>query len=72
MKEFEYSLTFNRHDLNCGYRTKRTFQEARAEGSVHIFVLRRLFSYLPYALYLLIIYFIYKRIKKRYLKRKIK
>ena len=72
MRDFEYGLSFNYTRNNEFFRSKRTFTEASDEGSINIFFLRRCFSFLPIALYLLIIYFIYKKIKKRYLKRTIK
>ena len=62
--EFEYSAKFSDYNIDIVTRSRRSFKEAKDEGTIYIFLLRRFFSLLPYLIYLIPIYFLYKRIRK--------
>tara|TARA_B100001057_G_scaffold371522_1_gene375596 strand:+ start:1512 stop:2105 length:594 start_codon:yes stop_codon:yes gene_type:complete len=54
--------------LDPYYKTKLTYEEAKEEDGIIFFILRRLFSFLPYVLIISILYLIFKIIKKPKLK----
>ena len=54
--------------LDAQYKTKLTYEEAKEEGSIIFFILRWLFSFLPYVIIISILYLILKIIKRPKLK----
>jgi len=57
-------------DLDIGYKTKLNFQEANEYGCVTLYILRRVFSFLPYAIILITILFTLFSIRKNQIIRK--